>query len=122
MTHKLTISGQLPNLNDYTTANRANRYKGAEMKKQAEHTIGCHIKQQLGRLRINHPVYLRYKWYEPNKRRDKDNIAFAQKFIQDSLVKCGIIEDDGWNNIIGFSHEFEVDKKNPRIEVIIEEE
>ena len=115
-----TIRGQLPNLNDYVSANRANRYKGASMKCQAEAII-MHSIRQIGSLEINNPIFLHYTWYEPDKRRDKDNIAFAQKFIQDALVKSKIIKNDGWKEIVGFSHEFAVDKNNPRIEVIIEE-
>ena len=64
-------------------------------------------------------VYLRFNWIEPNKRRDKDNIASAKKFIIDALVKSGILENDGWKNVIGFSDRFSVDKNNPRIEVEI---
>lgn len=64
----------------------------------------------------------RYTWYEPNKRRDKDNISsFGRKVIQDALVQCGVLEGDGWKHVAGFSDRFEVDKTNPRIEVLIRE-
>ena len=49
------------------------------------------------------------------------NIAFAKKFIQDALVQCSILKDDGRNYVVGFSDKFDVDKKNPRIEVLIRE-
>ena len=51
---------------------------------------------------------------------DKDNIAFAKKFIQDSLVHAGVLANDGWNQIEGFTDDFAVDPKNPRVEVTIE--
>ena len=41
--------------------------------------------------------------------------------IQDALVECGVLQNDGWKNIVGFSDDFFVDPKNPRIEVDIEE-
>ena len=59
-------------------------------------------------------------WYEPNKRRDLDNISsFGRKVIQDALVNLGVLENDGWQNIRGFNDEFRVSKDEPRIEVHI---
>ena len=51
----------------------------------------------------------------------KDNIAFAKKFIQDSLVKEKVIQNDGWKEIDSWSDEFSVDAQHPRVEVDIEE-
>ena len=57
-----------------------------------------------------------------NRKRDLDNIsAFAHKVIQDGLVQCGLLANDGWKNIVGYSDDFYVDKDNPRIEVTIRE-
>jgi len=49
------------------------------------------------------------------------NIAFAKKFIQDSLVQMGVLENDGWKHIEYFTDSFAVDPKNPRVEVVIED-
>lgn len=122
MEYKFTIVGRLDGLNDYTSANRTNPYKGAKMKADAEKTIMYSIRQQLHRLNITKPVRLKYEFWEPNKRRDLDNIsAFAHKVIQDSLVKTGILLNDSWDYIVGYSDFFYVDKNNPRIEVTLEE-
>lgn len=68
-------------------------------------------------------MYVRYTWYEPNARRDKDNISgYGRKVIQDALVRGGFLAGDGWRDIIGFSDEFHVDRERPRIEVEIIEE
>ena len=65
---------------------------------------------------------MRYLWVEKNRRRDKDNISsFGRKVIQDALVKMGVLRNDGWENIEGFSDNFAVDKGKPRIEIEIEE-
>ena len=64
---------------------------------------------------------MNYLWVVPNKRTDRDNVAFAKKFVQDALVQCGVLKDDGWKYVVGFSDKFDVDKKNPRIEVLIRE-
>ena len=73
-------------------------------------------------LMIDRPVFIYYRFYEKNKRRDLDNISgFAHKVIQDALVKNGILENDGWANITGFDDNFFIDKEHPRIELTIHE-
>ena len=64
-------------------------------------------------------MYITFRWLCKNKKKDKDNIAFAKKFILDGLVEAGVIKNDGWDDIEGFQDEFEIDAKNPRIEVEI---
>lgn len=118
---KLTIWGSLPSLNEYTAACRSNPRYGNQMKKEAEQIVTAYAYKTLKRWRASGPVFMAYTWFEKNKRRDKDNIAFGRKFIQDALVKAGYLKDDGWDEIVGFSDSFRVDKKEPRIEVIIEE-
>lgn len=115
----LVIDGQLPNLNEYTRACRGNKFLGAKMKKNAEEWITIFINQQLKDIHFEGTVELAFRWYEPNKKRDLDNICFAKKFILDSLVSNGIIVADGWKGVIGFTDHFFVDKENPRIEVDI---
>jgi len=119
---KLTIPGLLPGLNEYIAAERGRqgKYMAAAMKKQAEHAIGYAIKTQLHGVRFTGPVVIRYTWVEPNRKRDKDNIAFAKKFIQDSLVRMGVLQNDGWKQIEHFTDSFAVDPKAPRVEVVIE--
>lgn len=122
MEYKLTILGKLPGLNEYTSANRTNAHKGGKMKKDAEENIKLHIEQQLKGLHITKPVMLKYDFFEQNKKRDLDNIsAFAHKVIQDSLVKAGVLANDGWKEIYGYLDQFYCDNKNPRIEVTIVE-
>lgn len=122
MTYKLTIQGTLAGMNELIAAERTNRFKGAALKREAEMLIRWSIRGQLRGAKPKTPVVLHYHFFEPNRRRDKDNIAgFAHKVIQDSLVKEGILNNDGWDYIEGFSDAFSVDKARPRIEVIIEE-
>lgn len=116
----LIIEGQLPNLNEYTKACRNNKYIGAKMKKTAENHISAYIMQQLKGVHFEGAVKLNFRWYEPNKKRDLDNVCFAKKFILDALVSNGIIVADGWKGVVGFTDQFFVDKKKPRIEVDIQ--
>ena len=115
---KLIIKGELTDLNTYINAERSNRFMGAKIKKDNTIKVYWACKEQkLKKIKI--PVDMNYKWYCKNKRKDKDNISFARKFIQDGLILAGILENDGWENIYGFSDEFYIDAKNPRIEVNI---
>lgn len=122
MEYKLIIPGTLPNLNDYIAAERTNRHKGAKMKADSGNIVAAAIGQRLKGVRIEKPVYMEYTWVEKNKRRDLDNISsFGRKVIQDALVGAAVLKDDGWKHVVGFSDRFEVDRKNPRIEVTIRE-
>lgn len=122
MEYLLTIPGKLPGLNDYIAAERTNRHKGAKMKADSGNIVAVAIRQCMRGVRIEKPVEMYYSWYEPNKRRDLDNVSgFGRKVIQDALVSTGVLKDDGWKYVVGFSDRFEVDKTNPRIEVLISE-
>lgn len=121
MERTLVINGQLDGLNEYTRACRRNRYAGAKMKSDNEKLVGLYIGMQMKDLHFPGKVTLNFKWFEPNRRRDVDNIAFAKKFILDALVKSGVIEADGQKYVTGFTDEFFVDKEFPRIEVTIRE-
>lgn len=118
-THTITIKGKFPNLNDYVGSCRTNRYAAANMIKKAEENIVMQLLfSKLNRL--HPPIVMTYTYYEPNKRRDKDNIAaFFHKVFQDALMLGGYIENDGWDYIESWTDEFDVDKINPRIEIKI---
>lgn len=116
---KFTIYGRLDGLNEYTKANRSNRYQGASMKAKNEECVFKAIRAtKLSRI-DKYPIELKITWYEPNLRRDIDNITFAIKFILDALVKAEVIKDDSQKYVSKVSHEVLIDKENPRIEVII---
>lgn len=122
MTYKFKIDGQLANLNDYIKAGNKNRYAANTLKQDEQNYVSWHIKKQLRNLKIDKQINIHYMFFEPNRKRDKDGVAsFAMKVIQDSLVECGIIKNDGWKNIKNFTCEFDVDKQFPRINVFLEE-
>lgn len=117
-----TIKGVLPSLNEYLSACGRHPLKGAHMKKEAINNIGWCIRSELGRWHTDNPLIVHYIFFEPNKKRDKDNLfCMASKCTLDALQECGVIDNDGWKNIENFSHDFYVDRENPRIEVYLEE-
>lgn len=116
------IDGRFPGLNEYTAAQRKNRFEGNKMKRGYTGTAYYEAKRQLRGVRFGRPVAVRFHFVEKDRRRDLDNISgFAHKVILDGLVEAGILADDGWNEVTGISDTFAVDKKRPRIEVTIEE-
>lgn len=120
---KFVIYGRLDSLNDYVLACRSQRYAGASMKKRNENKINQAIIQALEAKEIKrvnkYPCMLKITWYEPNKRRDVDNIVFATKFILDALVNEGVLDNDSQKHVSGLAHDVKIDKLNPRIEVEI---
>jgi Holliday junction resolvase RusA-like endonuclease len=116
---KFVIQGRLDGLNEYTNANRSNRYLANTVKHKNQNIVKFAIYKAKLKKVVNYPVMLKITWYEQNKRRDIDNITFATKFIQDELVNSGIIIDDSQKYINKLEHDVKVDKDNPRIEVEI---
>lgn len=74
------------------------------------------------RYKPKNPVIIHFVYYEPNKRRDKDNIdSMCRKCVFDALQEVGILPNDGWKEIENYTHDFYVDQRNPHIEVYLEE-
>lgn len=122
MEYKFTIPGRLEGLNNYTTANRMNYRVGGRMKRDNEDMVCWCIRQQLKGVHIEKPVLIYYHCFEKDNRRDGDNIlSCATKFIQDSLTRTKVLQEDNRKHIPHFYHDVTVDKENPRIEVTITE-
>jgi Holliday junction resolvase RusA-like endonuclease len=115
---RFVIPDRLPGLNDYTKANRTNKYAGAKMKSDTEKYISLYIPNW---ATYKEKVIVEFRWFEKDERRDPDNIVFAKKFILDALVAKGVLRGDSMKYVIGFVDAVNVDKKNPRIEIDIHE-
>lgn len=109
----------IPTLNEHDKANRGNKYGGASMKKKATNICAVYVKQAMnkGFNFEDLPVNLKFDWYVKNRRKDKDNIAFAKKYIFDGMVQAGLIDNDGWKQIGDWEESFEVDKEFERVEI-----
>jgi hypothetical protein len=54
-------------------------------------------------------IWVEFCWMEPNKRRDPDNIAAGgRKLVLDALKARGVITNDGWAEVAGWSDTFQV--------------
>ena len=112
---KFDIEGRLPGLNEMIEAAKSHYGAYAKMKQTYTDMVAW-LAKKLPRFE---KVALVITWYEPDHRRDPDNIMAGQKFILDGLVAAGTIPNDSQRHIKGIVHRFRVDKENPRVEVEI---
>lgn len=116
------IPMKLPSLNEYTAAQRSNKYMGAKFKRDIEEAIGWAIKQGKAKgslTKAEEPVDIVIDFYEKTKRRDVDNIQSSQKFILDAMVKNGILEDDSRRYVKNIYHRvFDSDKDFAVVKII----
>lgn len=113
-----TVRGRLPGLNEYTKACRQSPHAGNEMKRRAQARVAeaieaYQVEPMEPRVRID------VTWVEKDRRRDMDNVVFAKKFVWDALVEAGVIGDDGWDWIEGFSDRCIVRRDDPRVVVTL---
>ena len=122
MTYELTIDGRFPSYNEYTKVQRANRYAGNKMKQTYQRICEWEIKRKLRGVRFERPIKVHVICYEQKANRDLDNVAsFFFKVFLDALVSCRVIASDNINNVTNISATAAIDKKVPRILVMIEE-
>lgn len=117
MIYKLEIPGTLPTLNEYVNKERTNRFAAAKVKKDTQEYIRSFI--PFGSPQFKGSVVVYFRWVRPDMRSDKDNVAFAKKFILDALQEAGIIEKDSWKLCPPYDIGFAVNKQNPRTIVTI---
>ena len=118
---QIIIPGRFSGLNEFIKANRtqSGRWNAGNAMKHKDQQRIC---QYLPVVRFKRKIFIEYVFYEPNTKRDKDNISgYFHKIFQDAMVQAGLLENDGWKQIDGWSDYFKIDQRDPRIEVYIEE-
>ncbi len=113
---RLTIKGELCDLNTFIRYNRSNKFTGAKIKKEETERVYYECRGK----RVNeYPVHIEFNWYSKNERKDIDNVAFSKKFVLDGLVLAKVIENDSRKFVVSFTDKFFIDKNNPRVEIEI---
>lgn len=117
--YQFTLTGRLPGLNEIISACRHNKFAGAKQKREATAFIGFQmLRLKVPAIRV--PVKIHFKWVEPNKRRDRDNVQSGSKFILDAMQELFILVNDSRKWVLDVTHDTQtIDKANPRIEVTI---
>ena len=115
---KITIPGELPDINQIIKASKMHYGAYAKLKKENTEKV-VWLAKKLPKVE---KIDLSITWYCKNRRKDKDNISGGgTKMILDGLVEAGVIRGDGWKQIGDITHKFKIDKENPRIDVCIKE-
>jgi Holliday junction resolvase RusA-like endonuclease len=80
------------------------------------------IRRDLKGVTLKTPIRCTYYIYAQDKRHDRGNLYSAtEKSFLDALQSCKCLKNDGWNEVFDSVFHSEVDTRNPRVEVIIEE-
>lgn len=100
-------------LNDLVSKAKNSPYKYSAAKKNETSisALCCSKLPEFERVDINVIAY------EPNDRRDPDNVQVCFKPILDGLVKAGKLPNDTSKHVGKLSFEKRIDKNYPRIEV-----
>ena len=115
---RIEIPFRLPSLNEYIDEINKNKYNGNRHKQGIEDDILWFLKKV--KTKISRPVRIKFIWYEQTYKRDKDNVAFAKKYILDALQKSEILPNDNNQYIDGFQDDF-VYKQGDKVVVEIME-
>lgn len=120
MTQSVWIDGPVPGMNEIVAAAKGFKGRGfgySKMKK--EWTAKAKNAALAAGL---HPVpaaRFEFHWSELRRQRDPDNFSSAKKFLLDGFVEAGIIANDGWSEVIGFTDTWRVDKDKPGVLVTL---
>jgi len=114
------VPGPLPGANDII---RKHHMVYSRMKSIWGQAIGMVI--LVAKIQPVRACAIRYQWIEPTPVRghirDRDNIRFGAKFVNDALVSQGILLDDGPDGVVSLTDSFTYDGVTPGVLVTIEE-
>jgi hypothetical protein len=88
-----------PTTNDIIDVARRNKFASAKAKDDWT-TALCVAFERAHAKMFDAPVYVEYVWRVKNFARDEDNTTGAQKYINDGLVKAGVVKDDNLKVIV----------------------
>ena len=116
---RFEIPQRLSGYNEHEKKRRSNKYAANNDKRRQENVIAWRIRA--ARLqKITAPQWIVYEWHEATRRRDKDNVASAKKFINDALQKTGILPRDDNRYVAGFTDRFVYDKTDRVIVTLVD--
>ena len=113
---KITINGTPPSINKYI--GRTNIWQYQKDKKQIHELVRLSTLKDKPKIPIAKCIMEVSFYFKDKRKRDLSNHI---KFIEDGLVKAGIIEDDNYFVVQELKLKGFVDKDNPRVEIDIKE-
>ena len=130
MKHKMVIAPWYDGLNEllngqqkkYDPRTKKMRVFNPVKAKNEKNIIKCLNKQGFSKVKINTPIAIHYKVYAQDKRHDRMNIVSCfDKCFCDAIQTAKLIRNDGYDDIVKVTFDYEIDKANPRVEVTITE-
>lgn len=122
--YQLWIPGPMPGMNEIIEAcqtrfkanakgQRASAYMS--LKKSWSEKIAIYVRAaHFPRLVGPHEFFFEHR--EPHQKRDPDNFSSgAAKLTFDALQDCGILENDGWKQVVSIQHMWKVDAERPGV-------
>ena len=99
----LFIRQRMPGGNDLIKWSKTNASWYAREKRKWGTLVALYAREQ-GFKVITAPAHFEFELWEPNRKRDPDNMCFgAAKFILDALQDAGLLENDTWNWVKSFA-------------------
>lgn len=116
------MPGPLPGLNDVIAAAKGFGGRGfGYSKMKRKWTDDVALLAKAAKLPKVTSARFHFTWYERTRRRNPDNFcAGGRKMILDGLVKAGVLENDGWGQVHGWSDAWVVDPTRTGVELQIE--
>ena len=119
---RIVIQGRLPGLNELIASWGRPWYIGEGIKKRASQQVKLEIMAM--RLKpFTKSIRVHFIWIERDKRRDRDNVTGGgSKVFMDAMKQIGLIKNDSRKWVEDITHDTtQIDKTNPRVEVLITE-
>jgi hypothetical protein len=114
------VPGPLPGANDIIR-----KHWRVYSRLKADWGLTCARCIMIAKLKPVRACTIAYHWVEPLPRRghirDRDNIRFGAKFVNDALVSHGILLDDGPDGVVSMTDSFTYDGETPGVHVTITE-
>ncbi len=89
--------------------------------KYKEFSIWLASNENIANLNLDKVIFNYTFFFSDHRRRDFDNLVLTPKFVNDGFVDAKVIIDDCGEKLKIEFENFEYDKNNPRIEIIIKE-
>ena len=130
MTYRVMISSRngkfpLKGLNELLNGRlynfRTKKYHNS-VKSENDKVCRLAIQKYMRGVKIDKPIRCTYYIYAQDKRHDRSNLySSVEKSFLDAMQEVKCIKNDGFSDVYDSVFHTDVDKNNPRIEVIIEE-
>ena len=106
----------------YDPRTRRMRVFNTEKVKNERKIRKCLVEQGLDKVRITKPIEIHYMIYAKDKKHDRQNLGSClEKCFADALQTMKILPNDSWDWIVKNTFDYEIDRKNPRAEILITE-